>query len=52
MRDSSDQLGVLPKIVGKSSATDMLSTRFRAEDKFILLSSPRVTGPTNYDKDF
>ena len=27
-------------------------SRFRAEDEFILLSSPRVTGPTNYDEDF
>lgn len=29
-----------------------VGSRFRAEDEFILLSSPRVTGPTNYDEDF
>ena len=36
----------------KSDKLLLFEARFRAEDKFILLSSPRVTGPTNYDEDF
>ena len=46
------RLDVRPPVVPGDEFLCFVVARFRAEDKFILLSSPRVTGPTNYNEDF